>query len=1065
LDHILKLDGVGLQALHDVVFPSIATGRTILFLGAGASVTDKKKFLSKELIDLYSVRKGINLETNDIIDFVDTLSSNPNFSRNDFDEFVDDRLRVLKVTDTHKIIASLNWKEIITTNFDLLIEKAFDEITGTPDENLKPIPVRRANEYYFAQDRDELKYVKLNGCLSDKKKYPLVFSSKDFEKAAGFYKTVLRSLENLSPKIAFLSVGYSYSDEFSKALLNRFDKYGYRNRRWMLSVDPFLEDARLPYFTENRICVIRTTAEQFFQEYKKWEDANADNIATRRRITYINKENRRIQIPNQLALRIANDLVQISDSISTPVILPERFYRGEEPTYDVVRKNLDVVKQRLLKSITEKVEELLTTKSTVVPILFLEGSYGTGKTTLCYRIISQLIHDEEFDALGFEVIDASKLKAVDLDVVFTSANSTNIILFFNGIEVDSAFKALMDFRARISSEQFQNFKVLLLASIRGNILSKYKARHSYINTVELNVDEPFTEDEAKDLVDKLGAAKLVDFRDANERNKIASKIVRDYSGDTLISLISLVADSSHDQIVRDAYLELTPLAQAAFLYTSLLYRFNLQIPAGLLRALLSKTWDEFTREVLEYDSKGVLIQEEIKGVGTNPDIYLRTKHPIISNVLVDLQLSNADLRFEKYREIIQHLNPSIHSSTLIVDLLKALRDTDDFSQEKIDRLYDAGSQIFYEDPHFNLHYAINLQYRNTEDSLNKGIERIKHSESFLERRSHYLTHRRAVLNFRLAQLVSNRESSLNETWRYIQQARMLFDIKLVLDPFSYYSYVEYIRFELWFWQTVKLNDIDEITQRIKIEELLERAEKSVLENAHIITQLRADYLNKVGYRTDEERQQYLEFLEDAAQDPGKRPYALILLFYYFERMQDEEEVAAIISELESQTHLDEVAKVLFQYYGKHLYDLSVRLKFFNITNAHPEIEKKDSVRYHYYSFVAEAYNKNFHYAYEHVGLLRGKFTYLNPAQREVWRDEDTSEEKVFEGIIRMDKNRKRVRVIDLQQTVDLVPDNYSAFPESSHHNVILHFYLNGIKAEIVQSAVENDSHESAATSS
>jgi hypothetical protein len=64
LDHILKLEGAGLQALHDVVFPSIATGRTILFLGAGASVTDKKKFLSKELIDLYSVRKGINLETN-----------------------------------------------------------------------------------------------------------------------------------------------------------------------------------------------------------------------------------------------------------------------------------------------------------------------------------------------------------------------------------------------------------------------------------------------------------------------------------------------------------------------------------------------------------------------------------------------------------------------------------------------------------------------------------------------------------------------------------------------------------------------------------------------------------------------------------------------------------------------------------------------------------------------------------------------------------------------------------------------------------------------------------------
>jgi len=474
------------------------------------------------------------------------------------------------------------------------------------------------------------------------------------------------------------------------------------------------------------------------------------------------------------------------------------------------------------------------------------------------------------------------------------------------------------------------------------------------------------------------------------------------------------------------------------------------MPAGLLRSLISKTWEEFTREVLEYDSKGILIQEEITSVGTNPDIYLRTKHPIISDLLVNLQLSNPDMRFEKYRELIQHLNPSIHSSTLIVDLLKAIRDREDLSSEKIDRLFDAGSQIFYEDPHFNLHYAINLQHRNTEEALHKGIERIPHAESFLDRRNHLLVHRRAVLNFRLAQLTAEKETDLNETFRYIQEARNLFDIKLILDPFTWYSYVEYIRFELWYWETVKLSDLEEITQRIKIEELLDRAEKSLIENAHIITQLRADYLMKSGTRTAQEKQEYLDFLENEAQDAAKRPYVLILQYYYHERVRDEDEVRRIIGELEPHAHLDEVAKVLFRYYGRHLYDISTRLRFFEIITKHPEIEKKDLVPYHYYSFVAEAYSGNFQYAYEHVSALRGKFGYLNPAMREVWRDEETLEERVFEGIIRIEKGRKRIRVIELQQTVDLVPDNYSTFSESSHHNVVLHFYLYGVKAEIVR---------------
>jgi hypothetical protein len=72
LEHILKLEGSGLEALHNTAFPSIANGRTILFLGAGASVTDKKKFLSREIMELYSAKESISLETNDIIDFVDT---------------------------------------------------------------------------------------------------------------------------------------------------------------------------------------------------------------------------------------------------------------------------------------------------------------------------------------------------------------------------------------------------------------------------------------------------------------------------------------------------------------------------------------------------------------------------------------------------------------------------------------------------------------------------------------------------------------------------------------------------------------------------------------------------------------------------------------------------------------------------------------------------------------------------------------------------------------------------------------------------------------------------------
>jgi hypothetical protein len=116
---------------------------------------------------------------------------------------------------------------------------------------------------------------------------------------------------------------------------------------------------------------------------------------------------------------------------------------------------------------------------------------------------------------------------------------------------------------------------------------------------------------------------------------------------------------------------------------------------------------------------------------------------------------------------------------------------------------------------------------------------------------------------------------------------------------------------MWYLETVILGDIETITQRIKIEDLLDRAEKSLIENSHKITQLRAQYLVRTGTKTDEERKEYSEFLESSIQDPVKKPYALILKFYYYDALRDANKGAAIISELEAYTHLDEVARVLF----------------------------------------------------------------------------------------------------------------------------------------------------------
>ncbi|GAI82244.1 unnamed protein product [marine sediment metagenome] len=222
MEHILEIERQESELYS--LFETIYDGNSILFLGAGASIgEDGKRYLSKELIEYYEEYLGYALDETNLTKFVDILSADPDFNRSHFDTEVENMLRKYKVTEAHKTMASIPWREIITTNYDLLVEQAYDSIKNSSNHLFDLIPIRSKQEYNYRNSADEIKFVKINGCISDKGKYPLAFSSDDFKSLGGYYKKVLNDLKNLSDKISLISTGYSFSDEFGANLLQKYD--------------------------------------------------------------------------------------------------------------------------------------------------------------------------------------------------------------------------------------------------------------------------------------------------------------------------------------------------------------------------------------------------------------------------------------------------------------------------------------------------------------------------------------------------------------------------------------------------------------------------------------------------------------------------------------------------------------------------------------------------------------------------------------------------------------------------------------------------------------------------
>ncbi len=1052
MEHITEINEKTIEFLENNIFPSIYKSDTILFLGAGASVTNKQ-FLGNDIIEYYEDKLGVDLKAKDLVEFVDLLSAIPNFNRNDLDNYVLKLISGIEVSAVHKSIASIQWREIITTNYDLLVERAFDEQSLKSSRACKIRPVRCKEEYAGYNTASEIKYVKLNGCASDNSKYHFVLSTKDFNDSKKYYRTIFSSLENLSPSINFLSIGFSFSDGLSNYLIEKFDSYNYRNKKWMYSIDPFVNNFRLPYYTEKKICIIKIFPEEFFKLYQNWVETKAVTLVKRKNISYTNSNNNHLIIPAKLTLSLGENLTQLADSNAIHSIIQKEFYKGNRPTYDVIRRNYDIFKSSEVKKATLEIEKILNqTNERIIPILFLEGHFGNGKSTFTYRVIHSLLHELP-SSIAFEIYEPEKLSESDLIELFTLSKEKNIIILCNELEIDSHFKSLMNLRNRLSSEQFSEFNMIFLTSIRENILMKQLKKNSYKNIHKLNMKLKFEKVEAVEFVEKLSSVGLINYKDNIQKNILVEKVLKDYNGEAFISLLGLIKnqDNHLEIILEDAYKQLSEKGKEAVLFTSILYQFKILMPASVLMKIVSKDWDSFKLDIMDDDCKGILIQEITPSNGTEPDLYFRTKHSLLSEHLVKSMIKSEDKLYEKIRKLFDILSDSEYTSTMVVNLLKALRDYSRLNQEKINKLYDFIAKEFEASQHFNLNYAINLQtVRRDEVSLKTALNRLSYSGDLKLRRNHRIIHRRASINFDLAKLYFENNKAV-EYEHYVSEARELFKIKVIEDPCSSYSYFDYICFELWCLKNMKYEEADLLRQHILIQDLFDIAENAVYEDIEKITSLKATYIRVFNEKKLDNNKTLLQYLDELYELEETRPLSLVLKYNYLIESEKYEDADNLITEMLYYKYNDEVAKVLFKYYGRNLHISQNVVNFFEIVNENPILKTKEKLRFHFYSFVAESYNRAFKNTFEHLNEIKLNFNYLNPNVSEYWIDSNNNEPKIFDAIlVKNQKGRTQAKIIELQQSFFIKKTDIEInFKENTRFKVNLTFNLRGIRAEII----------------
>lgn len=1047
----MDLMGEDLLHLRDELFPKIRNKEAVLIIGPSIYYDGQKPYIGERIIGSYSKEKQITNEwAKDLIAFVDAIfSGSSDFSREEFDNLF---MKMIEESPAKLLekIASLEWIEIVTTNFDIFLEKAYDYISKDF------FPVYNKEDYRKRSYPDQVRLVKLNGSLSDKKTHPMIISSNDFRSVKKYYKMVSNTLREIPPMTPIILLGFHSDDAYAQKILSYLESYEYQGDKWVFSIDPTINEWTLNLAKDKKQVIIKCDPLHFFELYDQWEIEYSEIKNRRLRRYFHNIDNSLIGLSTRSHYLLANNLIPLNKHYDFDSMTPQEFYEGKEPSFYAIKQSYDVVKRRKLDEVQTLVLHSLNNND-FVPIILFTGSYGTGKTTFTYRLIEEVVAN--LQVVAYELIDPEIVKTEALYELFKLTKANNFLIHINAIEQDSAFKSIFLLQEMLSNDVISdNFNIIIVSSIRENILLKHSSKNIYKGRFDqINIDVKLDQEQALELVNKLNNYGLVHLRDQLEKQEYVNKIVTTFDGEMLVSLKSLLKNSHHERIILNMYNQLTADTKKAFLFTSLLYRYNIKMPIFLLQSLLSLAWEAFEEKIIKVDGKGILIQEINNSADlTTLDFFFKTRHPIISNEFIKIHFKNQDTLFAKYLNLIPHLSDTRSNATLLVDLLKSIAREGDLSSAMLNKLFDRAAPAFEDNEHFQLQYAINLQNRGDEKSILQAISNLQYTirdqEEFHP--NHRILHRRGALSFVLARNYF-KQDKITEANEYVNQARDFFDRKKIYDPHSSFSYWDYLKLEMWYLKEFSLSYEEELLQKIKIEDLLMEAQHAVFSgNLDYIKEIEIEYNKFIGNEIE------IEVLRQRINDEEENtPYLLILVYYQYLKLEDYVGVHKTIVELESFSYLLSVARTLLKYYGNNLHIAQNRMSLYDLLKNNSELERTEKIWFNFFLYMASAYDRHWGEAFSYIKILHSEFSYhKNPKLQFVWKDTE-GEPVVFDAIITFSRKWKGskplVKIPSLQQNnFNLFKDNklpFDRLAEGDKVKVKLLFFFTGIKARIVDS--------------
>ena len=741
---------------------NIQSGDAVLVLGAGASIgavgpAGQTAPTTSELADAIAEKFLGEQYLGSPLSSVAELAASESDTKT-VQNFISSLFENVGPAPFHLLLPTFKWAALATTNFDLVVERAYSQSKRRAQDLVTFIKNGDRIEEKLRSPRS-LMFLKLHGCITrtSDPSIPLILTPDQYITHKSGRNLVFDHLKTLSGEHPLIFIGHSLQDSDIRQFLLELGQVDGRPRYY--TVTPTLTAPEKRLWESRRITPLEGSFEDFLLSIDRETPSIFRGVTTVPVLPELPIAERFIVRNPGLSPScyefLENDVEYVRDDLSVETLDPRMFYRGLNPIWSAVDADLDV--RRDLED-TILYDAILDESSEPNHRFYaIKGHAGSGKSVLLQRIAWEAANTYKKLCLYLQSHGTAAFEALS---ELSKVVDERIYLFVDDIgdEVPQMLHLLEKLGNSpipltiIAAERINEWN-MSCADLEPYLTNEYEVR--YLSSKEI--------ERLLSLLQHHRALFRLE-KASDEERRVA--FVERAGRQLLVALHEATLGKPFEDIIADEYDEITPpAAKSLYLGICFLNRYKVPVRAGIVNRLYSIRFTEFERHFFKPLESLIYTSFDRR----SRDYIYRTRHPHIAQIVVDRALAKVSDNLDMHRQMLMAMNVDYDADRIAFKkLVRGRAILNSFPDHQMaSSIYTTARQRFGQDPYllqqealYEMHRA-NGNLTRASSLLNRAKSKAPFDKS--------LTHSLAELELRRSE---NAETAL-ETESHLREAERL----------------------------------------------------------------------------------------------------------------------------------------------------------------------------------------------------------------------------------------------------------------------------------------------------